>query len=137
MKSNKQRRKELKEARSLRAKKKRQARQNWLKPIPSGAIAVDPSQLAPTSSYSPLPEFYVDQPFTCRDCGAEEVWTAQQQQWWCEVAKGCIWSTAIRCRSCRKIERDRKAEARRVHLEGIARKQAQQQSQNELPQGQG
>ena len=119
-KSNKQKRQELKEARRSRAEK--QAKRIRTKTLPANAIAVDHSQLAPNNSYSLPPDFYVDRPFTCRDCGKQEVWTAEQQKWWCEVAKGSVWSTAIRCRPCRKIERDRKAEARRVHLEGVRRK---------------
>ena len=128
MNSNKQRRKELKAARSQRAKHQKQAKIAWQKRPPSGAIAVDHSKLAPNNSYTLPPDYYTDQPFTCRDCGVEEVWTAERQQWWCEVAKGSIFSTAIRCRACRKVERDRKAEARRIHLEGVAKKRARQQA---------
>jgi hypothetical protein len=67
--------------------------------------------------------FYVDTPFTCVGCRKDEIWTAHQQKWWYEVAKGNVESGAIRCRACRRIERERKAEARRVHLEGLERKQ--------------
>ncbi len=122
-KSNKQKRQELKEARRSRAEKQaKRIKAHRAKTLPAGTIPVDHSQLAPNNSYSIPPDFYVDRPFTCRDCGKEEIWTAEQQKWWCEVAKGSIWSTAIRCRPCRKIERDRKAEARRIHLEGVRRK---------------
>ena len=65
---------------------------------------------------------YLDKTFTCVDCGLEQVWTATQQKWWYEVAKGDVFTTATRCRACRRRERTRKAEARRVHLEGLARK---------------
>ncbi|MFV0677220.1 zinc-ribbon domain containing protein [Variovorax sp. tm] len=34
------------------------------------------------NTYGVLPACYEDRPFTCRDCGAEEVWTAKQQKWW-------------------------------------------------------
>jgi hypothetical protein len=71
-----------------------------------GRVPVDASQLAPNNSYSPPSGFYEDKPFTCVDCGKEEVWTAEQQKWWYEVAKGPIYSTAIRCRPCRKARRD-------------------------------
>lgn len=64
-------------------------------------IAADLSQQAPNNSYSP-PLYYEDREFTCVDCGREEVWTAGQQKWWYEVAKGPIFSTAIRCRACRQ-----------------------------------
>ena len=62
-------------------------------------------------------------PFVCKDCGSHELWTAKQQKWWYEIAKGDIDSIAVRCRSCRKKEQARKVEARRVHLEGIVKKE--------------
>jgi len=55
--------------------------------------------------------------------GREEVWTARQQKWWYEVAKGFVYSDAKLCRACRRRERDRRAEARRVHQEGLGRKE--------------
>jgi Probable zinc-ribbon domain len=67
---------------------------------------------------------YAPVEFTCKECGKAEVWTPAQQKWWYEIAKGEVGSTAVRCRPCRRRERDRQAEARRVHLEGLARKQA-------------
>ena len=73
--------------------------------IPEGAIAADLTQQAPNNSYSP-PLYYVDYPFTCVDCGSQEVWTAEQQKWYYEVAKGPIYPFAIRCRKCRQAERD-------------------------------
>jgi len=70
-----------------------------------GRIKADLTQQAPSNSYGPAKLYYEDLPFTCRDCGAEQVWTAQQQWWWYEVAKGPIQSTAIRCRACRQARR--------------------------------
>jgi hypothetical protein len=64
--------------------------------LPKGAVLADLSQQAPNNSYSP-PLYYVDRPFTCEDCGREEVWTASQQKWYYEVAKGPIYATAVRC----------------------------------------
>lgn len=52
-------------------------------------------------------------------CGAM---SQKNKKWWYEVAKGNIYAEAVLCRSCRKADRDRRAEARRVHLEGLARK---------------
>lgn len=66
--------------------------------------------------------YYRDEPFTCRDCGRNEVWTAWQQKWWFEVAKGGIFTQASRCRPCRRKEQARRREARRLHLEGLAAK---------------
>jgi hypothetical protein len=133
-KSNRQRRAELVAKRKTRADKlekecqsKREAERQalWQKEADRGEL-VDRSQLAPDGSYS-RPEFaergyYLDIPFTCRECGKEEVFTAAQQKWWYEVAKGNVWTGARYCRQCRQNERARRTEARRVHLEGIARK---------------
>jgi len=68
------------------------------------------------------PYHYHDIPFTCRDCGKEEVWTGIQQKWWHEVIGGDIERKASRCRPCRIKERTRKEEARRRMLEGMERK---------------
>jgi hypothetical protein len=86
---------------------------------------VNPDRLARYNSYG-VPDFvarghYVDVSFRCAACGKEEVWTAAQQKWWFEVAQGYPYSTAKRCRVCRRKERDRSGAARKVHLEGRAR----------------
>ena len=70
--------------------------------FPEGAVMADLSQQVPNNSYGPPVLFYVDKPFKCIDCGKNEIWTAQQQQWYYEVAKGSLYATAVRCRSCRK-----------------------------------
>jgi hypothetical protein len=90
--------------------------------LPPGAVAADPLQLSHNNTYGALPRFYVDKIVQCRQCGTEEVWPAERQKWWYEVAKGSINTQAVLCRSCREVEKERKAEARRVHLEGVARK---------------
>ena len=69
-----------------------------------------------SNSYS-TPDFaergyYIDKPFSCRDCGEPQVWTAEQQKWWYEVAQGNVFSTATRCRACRRQDRTRKEAAR-------------------------
>lgn len=89
---------------------------------PPGAVLADASQLAHNNTYGPLPQFYVDKVVVCRQCAAEEVWPAERQKWWYEVAKGNINTQAVLCRACRESEKGRKAEARRVHLEGMERK---------------
>lgn len=71
--------------------------------IPEGAVIADPSKQVPNNSYGGPLLFYVDTPFTCIDCGKNEIWSAQQQQWYYEVAKGSLYATAIRCRDCRKV----------------------------------
>ncbi len=126
MKSPKQRRQEIKARRLHRAERK--ACRVDARPVdrPIGAVVVTPALLRPTTSYG-IPAFaqrgyYLDRPFQCRDCGTAEVWTAEQQRWWYEVAQGDVWTTAVRCRTCRQQERERKAEARRIHLEGLTLK---------------
>ncbi|WP_076858199.1 zinc-ribbon domain containing protein [Bradyrhizobium mercantei] len=89
-------------------------------------VPVDTTRLAPSNSYS-IPGFvergtYRPEPFVCKDCGVAEVWTPLQQKWWYETAKGDVFTNAVRCRACRSRERARKSAARRVHLEGLARK---------------
>lgn len=72
---------------------------------PAGRIQADLTKQAPHNSYGGVPLFYEDMPFSCVDCGKEDVWTAKQQQWWYEVAKGPIYSHAVRCRACRAKRR--------------------------------
>ena len=89
---------------------------------PPGAVMADPVRLSHNNTYGRLPRFYVDKVVECRQCGTEEVWPAERQRWWYEVAKGDINTQAVLCRACRKAEKERRDEARRVHLEGVARK---------------
>lgn len=74
------------------------------RPRPPKRIDADLSKQAPNNTYSPRLH-YEDLAFTCRDCGKREVWTAEQQQWWYEVAKGPVQSAAVRCRACREARR--------------------------------
>lgn len=90
---------------------------------PPGAVMADQAQLSHNNTYTILPRFYIDKVVVCRQCGKEEVWPADRQKWWYEVAKGNINTQAVLCRACRRAEQARKDEARRVHLEGLARKQ--------------
>lgn len=76
---------------------------------------------------SRYPGFYEDIPFTCKDCGKQEVWTAHQQKWWREEMAGSIETTAVRCRDCRAKERARKVEANRIREEGLERKRREQE----------
>ena len=111
------------DARAL-AKRTAKARAIQLK----GQVLVNASNLLPTNSYG-TPDFvtrgfYVDMPFSCKTCAKAQVWTATQQKWWYESAKGDVWTIAVLCRPCRLRERDRKAAARKVHLDGVAKKGA-------------
>ena len=78
-------------------------------PAPCSTVPVEPDLLAPSNSYGD-PRFvrrgyYLDERFICRDCGSQQVWTAAQQKWWYETAKGYVYSTAIRCSACRRARR--------------------------------
>jgi len=79
------------------------------------AVLVDPTTLV--SCNSPVPPdfvrrgYYLDVPFTCASCGSDEVWTASQQKWWYEVAKGSLYSGAKLCRTCRRDARSHKGKA--------------------------
>jgi hypothetical protein len=127
MKSGKQRRVEISARRKKRALKRSAiAKAVELRNTPSRMVPVNEELLAPNNSYG-APAFvrrgyYIDIAFRCVDCGKEEVGTGSQQKWWYEIAKGFVYSSAVRCRACRRKEQARRDEARRVHLEGIARK---------------
>jgi len=87
---------------SRRRKKREIAKMSDIqRTLARGAILADRSKQAPNNSYCP-PKYYEDVAFTCRDCGVEEVWTAKQQQWYYEVAKGSIYAQPVRCRECRR-----------------------------------
>lgn len=85
--------------------------------IPAGAIRADLSEQAENNSYSP-PLYYEDVPFVCRDCGSAEVWKAEQQKWYYEIAKGPIYAGAVRCRDCRRKEQERKQQSRQPRRTG-------------------
>lgn len=93
--------------------------------LPPGAVLANWALLQHNAATIPeiaYPRFYADRPFACRDCGSDELWTATQQKWWYETAKGPIDSIAVRCRSCRRNEKARVAAAREAQSAGLARK---------------
>jgi hypothetical protein len=112
-KSNKQRRAEIKQKRLARAMRLqsdlRAPDVRWADAGVSGRAGVEPADreclARHNNTYGPLPEYYLDTSFTCRDCGEEQVWTAKQQKWWYETALGPIGSRAVRCLSCRRARR--------------------------------
>ena len=128
MKSGKQRKTEIKAARLKRSTGLRRGAPCHPLPVPRGVVVCDPNQLAPGNSYG-APDFvsrgyYVDTAFRCKDCGADEIWTAARQKWWYEVAKGNVETRAVRCKACRAHERARKTLARQVQQAGLLAKQA-------------
>ena len=129
MQSGKQRRAEIKTKKKEReAKKQSLATARQSTPRPLGIAPVNESLLAPYNSYGApayvMRGYYQDVPFRCQGCGKEETWTAAQQKWWYEVAKGYVYSTAKFCRPCRKKAQACRVGARYVQLEGVARKKA-------------
>jgi Probable zinc-ribbon domain len=128
MKSGKQRRGELKAKRKQREAKQQSVTTGQPTLRPPGTAPVNEDLLAPYKSYGApdylMRGYYQDLPFRCQGCGKEETWSTAQQKWWYEVAKGYVYSSAKLCRPCRNKEGARRAEARRVHFEGVARKRA-------------
>jgi hypothetical protein len=114
--------------REVVSRQKSRHRKRQANRVAAGLVRVNVAALAPNNSYG-APRFvyrgyYLDQPFKCTNCGTDQVWSAWQQKWWYEVAKGYVYSFAKLCRPCRRREQARRAEARRTHLEGVARKRA-------------
>ena len=68
------------------------------------------------------PKYYKEYYFCCKDCGVNQVWTAQQQKWWYEEAGGKLETRAVRCRACRLKEKMRISQARATHLTGLSQK---------------
>src|ERR1700682_5093432 len=69
--------------------------------IPPDAVGADMTKHAPYNFYGPK-LLYRDEEFACKGCGKRGVCTAQQHQWWFEVAKRQINARANRCRPCRR-----------------------------------
>ena len=121
MSSSKQKRQKLKLTRAERkAELERVELQVGLKK--GTIIAVDRTKVFSRSVLPEIPDYYRDTLFTCKDCGEQELWTAKQQQRWYEEQGGEIEAIAIRCRACRGKEKLRRELARKIHLEGLARK---------------
>ncbi|MEE1673396.1 zinc-ribbon domain containing protein [Agarivorans aestuarii] len=118
MKSGKKKKFELKRKRALKKENERQLAKLGV----NTPIAADHSKLNSPSCMPRFPIFYYDVSFACRGCGSNEVWTPKQQKWWYEIIGGNIETTAIYCRPCRIKRRLIKSEARRGHLEGLAKK---------------
>lgn len=113
---------QLREERKAERAAKRRRRQSWAGVAGDSAdlaverVWVNEKLLGPHGHWN-SPNFldrgyYEDLPFTCRDCGKEEVWTATQQKWWYEIAKGDVFTSASRCRACRRKAHERKEEQR-------------------------
>lgn len=69
------------------------------------AVPADHSRLTHINTYGALPDYYIDRPFTCRQCGKREIWKARDQKWYYEEAKGHIDAFAVECHACRKAKK--------------------------------
>jgi len=84
-------------------------------PVPR-RIQADISQQAPYSGFGSVPLYYEDKEFTCDHCGEVETWTAEDQKWWFETAKGHVYTRAKRCLRCRQsIRSSHGGTSRRSH----------------------
>ena len=95
----------------------RRALARLLSGIPVDATPADLNEQVPKNTCVP-PRFYRDYEYLCTDCGSPQIWTAAEQKWWYEVAKGSIYSRAVRCKACREaIDSARRGTARKTQLE--------------------
>jgi hypothetical protein len=119
--SNKQKRKELLARREARSRYKNH--ESLTRGLQEGTVVrVDQSKIFSRSVLQDIPEYYYDIDFECRDCGVIERWTAKKQKIYYEEQQGEIEGLPIRCNSCRRKNREEKAEVRRIHLAGIQKK---------------
>ena len=127
--SNKRKKEQLRE--EHQAKEERKAAREREEMIRTGRIILAEIPLQPPegSWCSPRTE-YRDVEFICCDCGTKEVWTAKQQQWWYEVAKGPFYSDASRCAKCRASRRKYKGLAPKTIAEREAHEREQDQDQS-------
>ncbi|MDH3712922.1 MAG: zinc-ribbon domain-containing protein [Gammaproteobacteria bacterium] len=92
-------------AKSLREAERIAALDTDVQRLHPSAVPADAAKLSHINTYGTLPKFYIDQPFTCRDCGKREIWQAVDQKWYYEEAGGHIGATAVRCYACRTGKR--------------------------------
>jgi hypothetical protein len=92
MKSNKQRKAEIKDHRQKKLFKKQETEK--LKTFP-----VNFDNLSEESKMSwSIPEMYIDEFYHCIDCGVKSLFSAEKQKEWYEVEKRYFWQKPIRCR---------------------------------------
>ena len=60
-----------------------------------------PEDAIPAVTPNSIRLYYRDEEVTCCECGKQEIWKAEDQQWYFEIAHGSVFSKAIRCRTCR------------------------------------
>ncbi|NQZ56097.1 MAG: zinc-ribbon domain containing protein [Lentisphaeraceae bacterium] len=91
MKSNKQKKIELRQKRQGKSEKKSLGRQKH-------SIPVNFERLSEESKRSwTIPSHYTDQTYKCVDCGQECLFLAETQKEWYEIKKRYYWQHPIRC----------------------------------------
>ena len=122
MKSNRQRRTELDKSRLRKRLKKERADALWASRrrvnFEQLDVCVGKAVLGPGGEFPQYAPhgYYADRPFQCKDCGKDEVWTATQQKWWYEVAKGNPYVVRVRCTPCGRADRRRRLKSREQAL---------------------
>ena len=58
--------------------------------------------------------FYLDEEKKCIQCGRNFIFSAQEQKYWYESLQFVLYSTAIRCKNCRKQKRTKKILNRQI-----------------------
>lgn len=111
MSSNKQKRLQLKERKARRLERRKRAGRG---PVPADHKLMC-ARYSGINTYCTAPTEYLDQPFTCADCGKACVWKAEDQKWWFEVAMGSIYKRAARCLDCRRKRREAR-EAQKIAM---------------------
>jgi hypothetical protein len=77
--------------------------------LPAGAVKGDVRRQSYCCAHHVPKYFYVDENKTCVQCGSDFVFTAREQKFWYERMQFNFSSTAIRCRTCRKLRRTESA----------------------------
>ena len=72
------------------------------------SVPAEHTKLSHINTYGTLPDFYLDRPFICRNCGKREIWKAKDQKWYYEEAKGHPDAIAVECHACRTAKKSGK-----------------------------
>ena len=122
VKSNKQRKTEIKQQRIARAERLGRLLKGLdprdtalaLSPSLTGVVLANADTLAHNNPgwCGSFPVAYLDKAFVCRDCAEPSVWTAAQQRWWYETVGATMNSSAVRCFPCRRAQQAHRAALR-------------------------
>jgi hypothetical protein len=114
MTRRKQQQREYRKISSRKERIEKLIARGWMKSaaeIPADGFPVDPDLLNLGGSYE-RPICYRPLDFHCVDCRKPQRWEVQDQRWYYEEVGAFFFSTAIRCRPCRKLVEQQKEAAR-------------------------